>query len=104
MSTPSKRRREARAKIFNSDGTGRRGFFVHVQCPKRECGHVFKHALGTLDPAEGKCSHSWVRNPFRGVRGGIECTNCDLFISEEVLEASAYAPECARLVGIKRSE
>lgn len=57
MSTPSKKRREARAKIFGPDGHAKRGYSIAVQCPK--CRHGFKHSLGTLDPAEGKCAHTW---------------------------------------------
>lgn len=72
MNTPSKKRREKRAKRY--------GYMIGVKCPK--CSQGFNYNIGTVDPSEVKCVHNWKYNPFRGPVGGIECTNenCGMFI------------------------
>lgn len=86
MSTPSKKRYAARAKIF--------GYKIGVECPR--CSHGFTHNIGAIDPAEVKCLHNWKYDPYRGPRGVIVCTNanCGMCIDMKSFE---YIMEACRL-------
>lgn len=51
-----------------------------------KCGYTTVHALGTLDPKEGRCTHSWRFDFAIGMAGAWVCTNCPIVIPERTMQ------------------
>lgn len=61
----------------NARMTKKEAPMIAVSC---ECGKAWHHPCGTLDPLEGRCSHSFRYDPTIGTQGVISCINCTLKI------------------------
>ena len=49
------------------------------------CGYTTVHALGSLDPKEGRCAHTWRWDVTMGAEGAYECTNCGIHVGARAL-------------------
>lgn len=66
------------------------GQSVSVECER--CHHVTAHALGTLDPKEARCAHTFALRRESGVMGRFVCTNCQLAVDVHTLVDAGIEP------------